>query len=164
MKSANWIHACSSAALCGCFSLYWNFSFKSSMENKQRMLRFLPHNKTKGILRQNTGREMATVTSNWTHDIWPVQPVLCHGARTSGQAPPLTILYMYCKVATEMPLSHTLSSCCSSVPKHWLHRCHGFDSWWLPTSSLLILPHIVSLSTQIIIQFLEVSTTSAWLE
>ena len=136
MKSGKWIHACSSAALCGCFSLYSteNISFKSLMENKQQMLWFLPHNKTKRIV-SKIQKEKRPVTGNWTYDIRLVQPVLCHGARTSGQAPPLTILYMYCEVGTEMPLSRTQSSCHSSVPKDWLHRCHGFDFWWLPTSS-----------------------------
>jgi len=38
---------------------------------------------------------------------WFVQPVLSHWATTTEQPPALTILYIYCTCATEMPRSHT---------------------------------------------------------
>ena len=165
MKSTKWIHACSSAALCGCFSLYFtkNISFKSSMENKQQTLRFLPHTKTKGIVDVMRENEKARVTGNWTHGTWLVQQVLCHAARTAGQPPSL---YMYCKGSTAKVvlkcLNHTVVVAqCQST------GCTGVMGLITGDCQPLHFPFHLTLSSslstqqfQIIMQFLKVSSTS----
>ena len=55
------------------------------------------------------------VAGDRTQDTWLVQPVLCHWA-TSGQPP------VHIEDCEGWWLHVRLSSCCSSVAEHWLHK------------------------------------------
>ena len=47
--------------------------------------------------------ERPKVTGNSTQHTWPVQPVLCYWATTTGQTSTLTILYIYCTGVLKCP-------------------------------------------------------------